>query len=361
MTKLKRLTVRPVMVPASRPAVTATGTFDRIALVLIDLEADTGAIGRTYLFTFTEPMLKPTVACIEALWPLLENQTAAPDTLDRTLRQRFRLIDTYGILGQALAGINMALWDIDAQTAGLPLARHLGSAVDAVTAYNSCGLWHELPDALGAQASALLDQGGFSALKIRLGRANPADDVAAVRAVKAAMPGNTLLMSDYNQALTTENAIARGRVLDEEGLYWIEEPVRFDDFTACARVNAALNTPVQIGENLRSPLEMTHAIAANAARYYMPDPQRIGGVSGWLRAAALAEAHAFELSSHLFPEICVHLLAASATRHWLEYVDWANPILEDPLEIRDGAAVVPGRPGIGMCWNEAAVKRYAVA
>jgi mandelate racemase len=90
----------------------------------------------------------------------------------------------------------------------------------------------------------------------------------------------------------------------------------------------------------------------------MPDLERIGGVTGWQRAAALAAAHRIAMSSHLFPEVSAHLLAATPTAHWLEYVDWANAIVEQPLQIADGFAVVPDRPGNGLTWNASAVERF---
>lgn len=106
---------------------------------------------------------------------------------------------------------------------------------------------------------------------------------------------------------------------------------------------------------------MQKAIEAKAAEFYMPDVQRIGGVTGWLRAAALAHANGLDLSSHLFPEFSAHLLAVSPTCHWLEYMDWSNPILREPYQVKDGHVVIPDRPGAGIEWNEDAVKKYLVA
>lgn len=358
--RIRSLRARAVAVPFRHPPVTASGGFDHAPLVLLDLETDAGLTGRAYLITLLDSMLAPTVACVEALGTIIEGMPVEPLELNRALRQRLRLLDTHGILGQALAGLDMAAWDIHAQHAGLPLAQMLGGSMAPVPAYNSCGLWIKTPEALADEAGELLDEGGFSALKLRLGRAAFADDLAAVRRVRASLPDTVDLMCDFNQSLSVNEAIRRARGLDNEGLYWIEEPVRHDDYAGCARVAAAISTPVQLGENLRSITEMRHAVAAGAGAYYMPDVQRIGGVSGWLDAAALAAAESLDLSSHLFPEVSVHLLAASATRHWLEYVDWADPLLQAPLEIRDGHALVPTRPGNGIAWDEAAVQRFAV-
>jgi mandelate racemase len=178
--------------------------------------------------------------------------------------------------------------------------------------------------------------------------------------VRRRLPENISLMVDFNQALTVAEAIRRGRALDGEGIYWIEEPIRHDDYSGNAEVADALATPVQIGENFSGPQAMAAALGAKACDYVMPDLERIGGVSGWQQAAGLAAAAGIEMSSHLFPEISSHLLAATPTAHWLEYVDWANPILREPIRIVDGAAIIPDRPGSGLEWDEDAVARYRI-
>ncbi|MGH8704254.1 MAG: enolase C-terminal domain-like protein [Burkholderiales bacterium] len=202
---------------------------------------------------------------------------------------------------------------------------------------------------------------GFAAVKLRLGRPRAEDDLAALRAVKKAIGPSVTLMVDFNQALTVAEAVKRGRMIDDEGgVFWIEEPVRADDFAGCARVAREVATPIQIGENFMGAEQMAQALAANACDFVMPDAQRIGGVTGWMRAAALAQAAGIEMSSHLFPEASCHLLAVTPTCHWLEYVDWADPVLEEPLQRKNGHVLVPGRPGLGMRWNEKAVRRYAL-
>ncbi len=128
-------------------------------------------------------------------------------------------------------------------------------------------------------------------------------------------------MVDYNQALSVAEALQRGRMLDDENVYWLEEPIRHDDYAGLAKVAAELKTPVQIGENFSEVTAMAAAIAAKACDFVMPDLERIGGVYGWQRAAALAFANGIEMSSHLFPEVSTHLLAATPTCHFLEYVD----------------------------------------
>jgi len=153
-------------------------------------------------------------------------------------------------------------------------------------------------------------------------------------------------------------AIQRGRALDSEGLAWIEEPIRHDDYAGNAAVARAVRTPVSIGENFDGSHAMAAALAAQACDLAMPDFARIGGVSGWMEAAALAHATGIRMSSHLYPEFSAHLLAATPTCDWLEYVDWASPILRQPIQIHDGHAIIPDRSGVGMEWDEDAVERY---
>ena len=150
------------------------------------------------------------------------------------------------------------------------------------------------------------------------------------------------------------------RVLDGEGLTWVEEPTLANDFAGHALVAREAATPIQAGENWWGPIELQHALDVHASDYVMPDVMKIGGVTGWLQAAALASAAGMPVSTHLFPEVSVHLMAATPTRHWLEFVDWASPILAQPMQIRNGTATVPDVPGTGIEWDEAAVSRFIV-
>lgn len=349
---------RPVVAPFRITPKAATGELTHAALALIDVETSEGLTGRAYLFAFSPALLPGLISTINAVAALIQGDAVAPLTLEQKTRTRLRLIDTPGLVGLAVSGLDMACWDAHSQWLGKPLSQVLGSDCTAVPAYNSCGLWIQDVNTVADEAEQLLAEGHFNAVKLRLGRANAEDDVLAVRNVKSRIGHACHLMSDFNQSQTVNGALQRIRQLDDEGLYWIEEPVRHNDYTGSAAVTAASNTPIQTGENLLGDLELETAIAAKAANFYMPDVQRIGGVSGWLRAAAICHAHNIEMSSHLFPEFSAHLLAATPTRHWLEYVDWANPILEEPIKIENGKAIIPDRPGAGIRWDEQAVKAY---
>lgn len=360
MLKISAVRARAVLAPIKRPPASASGSIPHASLVLIDVQTDGGITGCAYVFTFTAGMLKPVVEAVNSLGELIKGEVLAPIELDAKLRLRLKLLDTPGLVGLALAGIDMAAWDAAAKARNLPLAVMLGGQIKPIRAYNSCGLWIQPVEKLADEAMQLAAEGDFKAVKLRVGRDNFSDDLAAVRAVKKRIGDGITLMCDFNQRLSVNQAIVRGRVLDDEGLYWIEEPTRHDDYLGYAKICAEVRTPIQTGENLLSTFVMMQALQANSLDYVMPDVQRIGGVTGWLRAAAIAHAHGVEMSSHLFPEISAHLLAVTPTAHYLEYMDWAAPILNEPLQIKNGHALVPERPGVGMSWNEDAVRRYLV-
>jgi mandelate racemase len=357
--KIRNIRARPVLAPFKRPPMSASGGMPSAALVLIDLETDGGVTGRAYVFGFAPWTLKPIVGCVEGLADMIKGDALAPLEIEAKLRKRLTLLDTPGLAGLALAGIDMAAWDAIAIANGVPLVKLLGGDLRPVRAYNSCGLWIQPVEKVADEAERLVAEGNFSAVKLRIGRDDPAQDLAAARAVRKRVGDRISVMSDFNQRLSVNDAILRGRMLDDEGLYWIEEPIRHDDYAGYARICAELQTPIQTGENLVDTFEMVNAITLESLDYVMPDLQRIGGVTGWLRAAALAHAHGIEMSSHLFPEFSCHLLAVTPTCHWLEYVDWAAPILQEPAQVKDGHVIIPDRPGAGIVWNEEAVQRYA--
>lgn len=352
---------RPVLVPMRHPVHTASFVIPEVPLVLIDVTTSAGVTGRAYVLAFAQWVFRPLVACIEAAASMVANQTAAPAKIQALMRQRMLLVGTTGVTSLAVGGIDMALWDAAAKTHGVSLSAILGGQPERVRAYNSCGLWLKPPESLADDAAELIEEGGFSGIKIRIGRPDPKDDLLAVRQVRNQIGAECALMSDYNQSLRTGDAIERGRMLDDEGLTWIEDPVAFDNYEGHAKVRAVLKTPVQTGENFYDPKKMQRAITMGALDYVMPDAALIGGVTGWLQAAAIADVHDIPMSSHLYSEFSRHLLSVTPTVHWLEFVDWASPVLQEPVTVVDGHVTAPVTPGAGIEWDEAAVSRFAVS
>jgi mandelate racemase len=163
------------------------------------------------------------------------------------------------------------------------------------------------------------------------------------------------LMVDFNQGLHLGEALQRCHTIDDLGLAWIEEPIVYENFEGFAQLAAELKTPIQIGENFYGPRDLYRALQGKACDYVMPDFMRIGGVTGWLRAAAIAGTAGVPMSTHLYPEVAAHMMRVTESAHWLEWQNWADPILQRPFEIKDSHLWIPDAPGVGLDWNEAAV------
>lgn len=348
--------VRAVLVPMTEPHRTASGVITGSPLVLTDVFTDTGVCGRSIVFTYTPAALKPTAELIQNFEALLKGEILAPAEVEQRLAKRFRLLGTQGLVGIALAAIDMALWDALARVHSMPLVRLLGGTERPVRAYGAVGYD-------GVRGCAKTAEGwaarGFAGIKAKIGYPTVQEDVAVVRAMRKAVGDDMDIMVDYNQCLTPTEAVERLRVLDSEGLTWVEEPTLAHDYAGHALVAREARTPIQCGENWWGTLDMLHAIEAHASDFVMPDVMKIGGVTGWLRAATLAHAKGIRMSNHLWPEISARLLCCTPTAHWLEYADWWNPILAEPLHVEKGMAMVSDAVGSGLDWNEEAVRNFA--
>ena len=312
--KIQGFRVRAVRVPMTEPHQTASGVITESPLVLTDILTDTGISGHSIVFTYTPAALKPTAELIQNFEALVQGYVLAPAEVEQKLAKRFRLLGTQGIVGIALAAIDMALWDALARVHSMPLVRLLGGVEKPVRAYGAVGYD-------GVQGSRKVAEiwakRGFTGVKAKIGYPTVQEDVAVVRAIQKAAGDDMAIMVDYNQCLTPTEASARLRVLDDEGLTWVEEPTLAHDYAGHALVAREARTPIQCGENWWGTLDMLHAIEAQASDYLMPDVMKIGGVSGWLRAAALAHAKGIRVSNHLWPEISARLLCCTPTAHWL--------------------------------------------
>ena len=353
---LRSVRTTAVAVPLTFALGTSAAIVRSAPLLLVDLFMEEEVHGRSYVFCYTPSGAKAVAAHIKEFAELMRGQSCVPQAMSRALCRRFALLGVTGPVRMALSALDVALWDAAAIAAGKPVAELLGAERRAIPAYDSRGLGLMAPQRLAAEAEALLAS-GLKALKLRLGYPTLTEDLRALRAVRGRISSDIALMVDYNQALTTAEAIRRGRALQDEMIVWVAEPARHDDYCGHAEIARCLDVPVQIGENFNGPEAMADALAMRACDYVMPDVNRIGGVTGWMQAAGIAAARGIEMSSHLLPELSVHLLAATPTAQWLEYVDWADAILEEPLTLMDGTVTAPNRPGFGLAWSEEKLRR----
>jgi len=354
--RINGLRVRAVLVPLDTPHATAAGVITESPLVLTDIHTDSGTVGHSIVFTYSQAALKPTADLIRNLEPLVSGETLAPTAVEEKLAKRFRLLGTQGLVGIAISAIDMALWDALARHHGVSLMHLLGGAARPLKAYGAVG--YEGVDGAAKTAEAWARQ-GFAGVKAKIGYPSVREDLAVVRAIRSAVGPSMSIMVDYNQCLTPAEAVDRVRYLDDEGLTWVEEPTLAHDYVGHAAVARAAATAIQCGENWWGVLDLQHALDAGASDYVMPEVMKIGGVTGWMRAAALAHARNVPVSTHLWPEVSAQLLCCAPTAHWLEYATWWNPILAEPLRIEKGVPVVDRMRGTGVEWNRAAIERFA--
>ncbi|SEJ48835.1 MULTISPECIES: enolase C-terminal domain-like protein [unclassified Variovorax] len=350
------ITVRAVAVPLQTPLRTASGTMAVAPILLFDVTTSDRAVGRGYIFTYTPTALAAARRLAEDVGALTLGQQLAPREIMTALRARFRLIGTPGLLDMVLAGLDMAVWDAWARFLDQPLVRVLGGRTDTtVKAYASYGM--DGSEQAATDVGKAVDA-GFHAVKIKIGYPTLAEDLAAVRTARKAGGDRARLMVDYNQALSVPEAVRRCRALEQEDLIWIEEPVAFDDNLGHAHVASEIATPLQLGENLFGARQVARSIRDQASDFMMPDLMKVGGVSGWIDAAAICAAASMPVSNHFFQEISVHMLAVTPTADYLEYFPMVDALLQDPLRVEAGVVQPPERPGNGMDWREECVDKY---
>jgi mandelate racemase len=356
MPSIKGVRLTPVQVPLSRPMRTASGTLPGASLCLIDVETDAGVTGTSYIFTYTPKMLAAVHALHGDVGSMFVDGLLDPAAQFTRFQATFRLLGIQGLLGMYFAGVEQAMWDAQGKIAGKSVAELLGGEEKPIRAYDSFGFIDPKQDLPLVEASV---KAGFKAVKVKLGVSGFEDDLASVAATRTLIGPDVALMLDYNQSLDTATAIEYAKRLAEYNIYWLEEPVPAEDLAGHARVRAESPIKVQTGENWWHPAGARLAIDAGASDYVMPDMMKIGGYTGWMAVAHMAEAAGLPVSSHAFVEVSAHALAATPGAHWLEYLDKARPLLKQAYDAVDGM-VTPRGPGLGIEWDPRKVAEFKV-
>ncbi len=259
-----------------------------------------------------------------------------------------------GLATQAIAAFDVALWDMKAKRAGLPLAKLLGARRDSVACYNTSGGFLSTPTEMLVDNCEATIAGGIGGIKIKVGQPDPMRDLERLAAVRKAVGGRVPLMVDANQQWDRPTAERVGRALEDFNLVWIEEPLDAYDVEGHARLAAQLVTPIASGEMLVSVAEHLALIEQGAVDFIQPDAPRVGGITQFLKIATFAEHRHLKLAPHFAMEIHIHLAAAYAHDSWVEHFDWLDPLFNEHLEIRDGRMLVSDRPGLGFTLSEQA-------
>ncbi|MFJ2171967.1 mandelate racemase/muconate lactonizing enzyme family protein [Streptomyces sp. NPDC087851] len=259
-----------------------------------------------------------------------------------------------GLTTQAIAAFDIALWDLKARRAGLPLAKLLGAHRDSVRCYNTSGGYLSMPIEQVLENTGLSLSRGIGGIKIKVGQPDTKEDLRRVQAVREHIGDDVPLMVDANQQWDRTTAARMGRALENFDLTWIEEPLDAYDAEGHAALAANLDTPVATGEMLTSVAEHTGLILTGAADFIQPDAPRVGGITPFLQIMALADHKALNLAPHFAMEIHLHLAAAYPRVTWVEHFEWLEPMFNERLELRDGRMTVPSRPGLGLSLSDQA-------
>jgi L-talarate/galactarate dehydratase len=261
-----------------------------------------------------------------------------------------------GMAVQAISPFDIALWDMKARRAGLPLAKLFGAHRDSVQCYNTSGGFLHTPLDQVLKNVAISRDNGIGGIKIKVGQPNTAEDLRRLSAVRQALGDDFPLMVDANQQWDRETAIRMGRKMEAFNLVWIEEPLDAYDVEGHAALASALDTPVATGEMLTSFREHEQLILGHASDVVQPDAPRVGGITPFLQIMDLAARHGRKLAPHFAMEIHLHLAAAYPIEPWLEHFEWLNPLFNEQLELRDGRMWISDRPGLGFSLSEQARK-----
>ncbi|NQW11330.1 MAG: mandelate racemase/muconate lactonizing enzyme family protein [Alphaproteobacteria bacterium] len=360
--KITGLRTRRVHIPFEVPIGTSIHRIEGVSGLLVWLDTDEGITGESYLWAIGQHRLP----VLDAIVRMLGERQIGRDPRDTTARfdEMWGEINFLGHKGVSLFGIaaiDWACWDILGQSLGVSVSRLLGRRRDRVRAYASGGLWASMTiDALQVQAKDFVAQ-GFKAVKMRIGKPDIGEDIERVAAVRDAIGPDIDLMADANQGLSVTHAIRLGRRLEEFGLVWFEEPVQAYDLEGSARVAAEIDTPIASGETEYGRYGFRDMLERKSADVLMPDLERVGGVTEWVRVAAMAAAHDVPVSPHIFSEHSLQLCGAVSNVTYSEHMPWFAPLFQEGMEMANGDILIPDRPGFGFHFDPDAIGRYALA
>ena len=350
--KIEKVVTNSVTVTLKKPIGSALGQIHSFGCILVAVHGDTGVVGENLIFTLNNRRTAVLRQMVDELADLVVGRDAG--MIAEFWARAWKDINFLGHKGVPVVGISAldgALWDALGKSCNMPLYRLLGGAKSRVPVYHSGGLWtsytlKELVD----EAESFAAQ-GFKAMKMRLGNPDPSVDIERARAVRKAIGPHIKLMADANQGLNEAQAIRLGRRLEEFDLTWFEEPLPAWDVEGLARVAAALDTPIASGETDYTRYGFRRMLELRTADILMPDLQRVGGVSEFMRVGHMAESYDVPVSSHLFPETSLQVLGGLSNAIFLEYMPWFSPLYNETIAFENGDAIVPERPGWGFTLN----------
>ncbi|WP_369220905.1 mandelate racemase/muconate lactonizing enzyme family protein [Streptomyces sp. R39] len=339
----------------------AVQSFVKQETVLVDLETADGLTGTGYAYTIGTGGTSVLALLRDHLLPALAGQDARNiEALWQRLFALTRATTTGAITSLALAAVDTALWDVRCKRAGEPLWRLAGGHRREVPVYDTEGGWLHLGTEELVKGALRAQEAGWAGVKIKVGKPHPAEDAERLRAVREAVGSSLHVMTDANQSQTASSALRLAAALEPYDPYWLEEPLPADDLGGHARLARATRIPVAVGESMYSLMQFRSCLEAGASVVQV-DAARIGGITPWLKVAHLAESHNVMVCPHFLMELHVSLAAAVPNGSFVEYIPQLRAVTRTELAIRDGLAVAPDVPGIGIDWDLDALDDRRVA
>jgi L-alanine-DL-glutamate epimerase-like enolase superfamily enzyme len=360
--KITHVHTRILRTPADNPLVDGLpATGDTREFVTLELGTDQGlvGIGLTFFGGALTPALRAAVDALAGL--VVGDDPAQVEAIAAKLRRAAGSSGPGGIFTLALSAVDIACWDLKGKAVDQSVCALLGGLRDRAPTYASGALMRPHPLGYLAEAGPRLRGMGFRQMKMQCGsESGPAASVERVRVMRETVGPDVDLMCDINQLWSVDHAIEIGRRIEPYHLFWLEDPVAHDDYAGLARVADALTTPVAAGEYHYGIVPFRHMLEARSIDIVMIDLLRVGGITQWMKVAGMAEAFNLPVVSHLLPEVHVHLVAAIPNGLTVEYMPWTLRLFEEAPAIEDGQLVVPAKPGLGLAFDAAAIKRYQV-
>jgi L-alanine-DL-glutamate epimerase-like enolase superfamily enzyme len=360
--KITHVTTRVLSTPADNPLVVGLpAPKDTREFVTLELGTDQGltGIGVTFFGGAITPALRSAVDSLARL--AVGDDPTEVEAIAAKLKRAAGNAGPGGVFTLALSAIDTACWDLKGKAVGQSVCALLGGLRDRAPTYASGALMRPHPVDYLAKAGPRLRDMGFRQMKMQCGsEPSIAASIERVRVVRESIGPDVDLMCDINQLWSVHHAIEVGRRIEPYHLYWLEDPVAHDDYAGLARVSDALTTPVAAGEYQYGIVPFRHMLEARSVDIVMIDLVRVGGITQWMKVAGMAEAFDLPVVSHLVPEIHVHLIAAIPNGLTVEYMPWTIGLFEETPAIEQGQIVVPRKPGLGLAFDQAALKRFQV-
>jgi L-alanine-DL-glutamate epimerase-like enolase superfamily enzyme len=360
MTRITAVELLLLDLPPPVPRSDAIQAFVTQETPFVRISCDDGSEGTGYSYTIGTGGSSVLALLKDHLAPrLIGRDPALIEQIWRELMFATHATTVGAITSLALAAIDTALWDWRCRRDGQPLWRAAGGAHQHTPTYTTEGGWlHLSPESLVEQTLAARNA-GFKGAKIKVGKPHLSEDLARLRAVREAVGDGFEIMVDANQCFTLSEALRRAPRYAELGIAWFEEPLPADDITGHARLAAASEVPIAVGESLYSPGQFAAYVQQGAASILQADVARIGGITPWLKVAHLAEAHNLAICPHFLMELHVSLCAATPAAAWVEYIPQLDAVASSRMAIENGQAVAPDTPGLGIAWRFDEIQRRA--